>query len=61
MEFMFVEGRNTDELHEEYPALSPPLVKGGSSVFGDLSGVKERKLSDSEGDAVHVLLSLRDM
>ncbi|KAM7366285.1 hypothetical protein PAMP_015737 [Pampus punctatissimus] len=37
------------------------LVQSGSNVFGDLSEVKKRKLSDSEGDAVHVLLSLGDM
>ncbi|XP_039997398.1 uncharacterized protein LOC120797636 isoform X2 [Xiphias gladius] len=31
------------------------------SVSGDFSEVRERMLSDSEGDAVHVLLSLGDM
>ncbi|XP_044196842.1 uncharacterized protein LOC122973422 isoform X1 [Thunnus albacares] len=55
-----VEGRNTDDIPKEYPA-SSSLVTSGSIVFGDLSGVKDRKLSDSEGDAVRGLLSLGDM
>ncbi|XP_073331764.1 uncharacterized protein [Pagrus major] len=48
----FVEGSYA----EEYLALSLP-PKSSSSVFG----VKKPTLSDSEGDAVHVLLSLRDV
>ncbi|XP_062300451.1 uncharacterized protein LOC134005542 [Scomber scombrus] len=59
MEFMSVESRNTDQLHEEYqPSL---LVKSRSSVFRQLSGVKGGKLTESEGDALHVLLSLGDV
>lgn len=65
-------GRNADDVHmpvrEEYLASPLPLrlpsdsmAKSRSSVSGDFSEVKERTLSDSEGDAVHVLLSLGDM
>lgn len=59
MEFMSVESRNTDQLHEEYQ--TSLLVKSRSSVFGELSVVKGGKLTESEGDAVHVLLSLGDV
>ncbi|XP_044040529.1 uncharacterized protein LOC122870422 isoform X2 [Siniperca chuatsi] len=69
----FVEGRSADDVHlpigEEYLASSlPPRLpsrsseaESRSSVSGDFSEVKERTLSDCEGDAVHVLLSLGDM
>lgn len=43
MEFMSNESRDTDEDREEYPA-SSSLLKSRSSIFGDLSGVKEGKL-----------------
>lgn len=52
--FEFVHGRNADDVHM-------PVREEYSSVSGDFSEVKERTLSDSEGDAVHVLLSLGDM
>ncbi|XP_035531735.1 uncharacterized protein LOC118338530 [Morone saxatilis] len=71
-DFVFLEGRNADNVHvqvcQEYLAspLPPRLSsdrkpKSSSSVSGDFSEVKEWMLSDSEGDAVHVLLNLRDM
>lgn len=60
MEFRLVV-RNA-EVQEEYLVPSSPSsdskVKGRSSVFGP--DVKEVKLSDSERDAVHVLLTLWD-
>ncbi|XP_045921385.1 uncharacterized protein LOC123980873 isoform X1 [Micropterus dolomieu] len=61
----FVEGRNADDVPlpvcEEYVTSSSPSSDGSSSVSGGFSEVKERTLSDSEGDAVQVLLSLGDM
>ncbi|XP_060887980.1 uncharacterized protein LOC132958917 [Labrus mixtus] len=43
------------------PSYGDYLSESKSSISGDFSEVKKRKLSESEGDAVHVLLSLADM
>lgn len=59
----FVERKDPDDgylpVHEVCPAPSLPLRP--PSGRGDLSEVTERIILDSEGDAVHVLLSLGDM
>lgn len=74
-DFVFAEGRKVDNVHLpvreqdlasclplRLPSLFPDSeAKSRSSVSGYFTEVKEQTLSDSEGDALHVLLSLGDM
>ncbi|XP_059210805.1 uncharacterized protein LOC131989566 [Centropristis striata] len=60
-DFVFVEKMNADDVH--LPVCeSPPssASKSSLSISGDFSELNEWMLSDSEGDAVKVLLSLGD-
>ncbi|XP_032367225.1 uncharacterized protein LOC116686341 isoform X2 [Etheostoma spectabile] len=60
--FGFVMGRSDVHLPVcESSMSSDSKAKNTSGAFGNFLEIKERMLSDSEGDAVEVLLSLRDM
>ncbi|TDG99730.1 hypothetical protein EPR50_G00197120 [Perca flavescens] len=62
-DFGFVVGRR-DDVHlpvRESTLSSDSKSKSTSGASGDFLDMKERMLSDSEGDAVQVLLSLGDM
>ncbi|XP_054456998.1 uncharacterized protein LOC129093112 [Anoplopoma fimbria] len=60
----FVQVKNADDVHRpvsESTLSSDLKTNGRSSSSGGFSEVNKWTLSDSEGDAVHVLLSLGDM
>lgn len=59
----FVDGKNPDDVHlpVHEVCLASSLPSRPPTGHGDISEVTERIILDSEGDAVHVLLSLGDM